>query len=102
MQARIAYWEKPDQVVWIDLGHRRLQGYDNYWIDWPRYGVFNDEENMGSMYEGLQAAAWEYQGFTLQGGHVEIELVDPTPPEGVTIYRGFMLTDEQARFVGII
>lgn len=91
----IAWWEHPSRIIWVDLPKRRLQGFDNYWVDWPRYGMFQDPENMGTMYEGDEAVAFE------DHGDHEIA-IDPTPPDGVEIMRGYMLTDEQARFVGLI
>lgn len=93
--ARVAYWNEPEAVVWVDLGHRRLQGYDNYWLAGNRYGVWNDPENMGSMYEGIAGAAWQYSNGIEQP-------IDPTPTPDARIWRGVMLTDEQARFVGLI
>jgi hypothetical protein len=32
----------------------------------------------------------------------EIELADPTPPAGAEIFRGVMLTTEQAQAVGLL
>lgn len=96
MNYSVAYWDQPDQVLWIDLEHRRLQGFDTYWLKGNQYGVCNDNENMVSMYEGRQWAAYE---LTDEG---EIEIEQPTPPEGAMVWRGFMLTDEQAKFVGIL
>jgi hypothetical protein len=90
----IGYWDTPDQVIWVWVGNHRLQGMDNYWVDWPRYGMFNDPVNI-DWYPGRQEVAWEWT----PDGEIEI---DPTPPDGVTIHRGFMLTTEQAEFVGLL
>jgi hypothetical protein len=95
MRGDIAYWDTPDDVVWVDLPHRRLQGFDNYWIDGHRYGVWNDPANF-AMYDGVQAIAWE------DTDGVEVELADPTPPSTATVLRGVLLTAEQASFVGLI
>ncbi len=95
---RVAYWEYPENVIWIDLPQRRLQGFDNYWIAWPRYGMWQDAENIGTMYsaDGPHAVAFEDKG------HYEVE-IDPFPiPTTAVWFRGHMLTDEQARFVGLI
>lgn len=96
MVYHIAYWEHPSQIIWIDLPKRRLQGFDNYWIAFPQYGMWQDDENMGTMYDGLAAVAFEDRG-----DH-EIE-IDPTNlPDHADTWRGFMLSDDQARFVGLI
>ena len=92
----VAYWEHPDQVLWVDIGHRRLQGTDTMWVDGDRYGVCNDSANMDSMYEGRQWCAWQ---LTPDG---EIEIDQPTPPEDALVWRGFMLSDDDARSVGLI
>lgn len=91
----VAYWDHPDQVIWIDLPGHRLQGFDNYWIDWPFYGMFQDDENMGTLYP-----ADDIQGLAYEWGVGYLD--DWRPPPGVHIYRGYMLNDEQARFVGLI
>jgi hypothetical protein len=60
--------------------------------------MWQDAENIGTMYpaEGRHAFAFEDRG-----DH-EIEL-DPFPiPRGADHYRGFMLTEAEARFVGLI
>ena len=106
MDVRVAFWHRPEDVVWIDVGdHRRLQGFDTYWVadygtgEWE-YGVANDDENMGSMYDGVQFAAWRWDGAE------EVDLGPLRPPTNpfadVTFWRGVMLTDEQARFVGLV
>lgn len=92
----VAYWDDPEAVVWVDIGnHRRLQGFDTYWVDGSSYGVWNDGENMGTMYEGAQGFAWSWDGET------ETE-IKPDIPDTARCWRGVMLTDEQARFVGLI
>lgn len=93
----VAYWERPEQVLWVYAGHRRLQGYDNYWVAGTRYGCWNDDENMGTMYEGKQGAAYE-----AQPDGSEVQLPDWRPPPGATTWRGYMLTTGQARAVGLI
>lgn len=99
----VAWWDVPDRVVWIDLPTRRLQGFDHYWVAWPRYGVWNDPENMipdpdrGWHYEGIPAVGWESTG---DGG--EVELDDPTPPVDAQVWDGWMLSDDDARAVGLI
>ena len=104
LKIRVAYWDTPDQVLWIDLGHRRLQGADTYWVAGNRYGIALDVENRHTMYADSEVheAAWEYLGHSEQLGHQEVQLADPTPPADATVWRGFMLTDEQARWVGLI
>jgi hypothetical protein len=97
MNVRIAYWDLPENIIWIDLPHRRLQGYDNYWIKGQFYGVWNDDENMGTMYEGIQGCSWAWVP-----GVGEQRFRKWAPMEGADLYRGFMLTDEQASFVGLI
>jgi hypothetical protein len=59
--------------------------------------MFQDPENIGTMYPpgDRHAAAFEDRG-----DH-EIE-VEPIPPDGAVHYRGFMLSTEQARFVGLL
>lgn len=84
----IAYWEHPGQVIWVDLPHRRLQGFDHYWVDWPRYGMWNTTDQ----YEGLEAVAWEYDG-------EERSII--ASPSG-RVFDGYMLTTAQARFVGLL
>lgn len=94
MDFAVAYWDRPDHIIWVDTPVRRLQGFDNYWIDGASYGMFQDPENMGVMYEGRQAVAWTFDG------HTERELIPPPTPDSV--WRGFMLTTEQAEFVGLL
>lgn len=86
----IAYWEHPSQVIWVDLGHRRLQGFDHYWVKDNAYGMWNDTEG----YEGRQSVAWTFS-------ETEEER-SPEVPDGAAIYDGFMLTTDQARFVGLL
>ena len=101
MSHTVAYWDHPDQVVWVDLPHRRLQGFDNYWVAWPRYGMWQDPENIGTVYTD-SVDARHVVAFEDRGDH-EVELPPGEPvPAGAVILRGFMLTDEQARLVGLI
>jgi len=96
MNVSVGYWEHPEAVVWVYVGnHRRLQGFDTYWVHGNTYGVWNDTPNMEAMYEGMQGAAWSWDG------EQEIE-IDPLIPDGARVWRGVMLTDEQARFVGLL
>ncbi len=94
----LGYWETPDRVLWLDLGHRRLQGFDNYFVAGNTYGVFQDPENIGPMYDpaGVTSAAWRLEDGT------ETELEDPTPPADATIFRGFMVPDDTARALGLL
>ncbi len=96
MNVRVAYWENPEDVVWVDLPHRRMMGHDVYWVDGNRYGFYNYLSNMDSMYAGKRGAAFE---LTVAG---ETELPSCFAPATATKYVGIMLTDEQAEFVGII
>lgn len=82
-------------VLWVQVPNRRLQGFDNYWVHENCYGVFNDSENY-DLYEGLQAIAF------CDTDEGEVQLEDPSPPEGIQILRGQMLTDEQAKTVGLL
>lgn len=104
LNPKVAYWDEPSQVIWVDLGHRRMQGADNYWISGNRYGMWQDPENRDTMYADseIHEVAFEYFGWSEELGHQEIQLEDPTPPPDAQVWRGFMLTDEQARFVGLI
>lgn len=94
MTPAVAYWDEPEQVIWVDVGHRRLQGFDYYWTHGRRYGCFNDPANRDA-YDGRQLVAWEHRD------GVETE-TDPTVPAGATLYTGFQLTDDQARAVGLL
>ena len=96
MNVRVAYWEDPEDVVWVDLPHRRMVGHDVYWVDDSKYGFYNFLFNMDTMYSGNRGAAFE---MTDTG---EVELSSWLPPATATRYVGVMLTDEQAEFVGII
>jgi hypothetical protein len=92
----VAYWETPDAVVWVDTPRRRLQGFDNYWFAGNTYGVYNDPDN-ADMYDGAMAFAWH-----LDDDGTEIALPETKPPANATILRGVMLTDDDARAVGIL
>lgn len=103
LDVRVAYWDDPEQVIWIDLTFpdgrgRRLLGYDNYWVSGNWYGVWQDEENIGHMYdlEGRHRFAWRWTP-----GVGEAEAAGGPPPSA-RVWRGYMLTDEQARFVGLV
>lgn len=96
---RVGYWHRPDQVLWVDVDlpdgtSRRLQGFDNYWVDSSSYGMWQDAENMGTMYEGLESVAWVFDGRERE--------VDSTPPASARTWRGVMLSDNDARLVGIL
>lgn len=99
MDVAVAYWEHPSKVLWVDLGHRRLQGFDNYWHAGNRYGAFQDPENIGTLYDpaGITAFALE-----LLPDGTELELTDTTPPADATILEGFMVPDTTARALGIL
>ena len=101
MDVAVGYWDDPEQVIWIDLlfpdgRGRRLQGFDNYWVSGFDYGMWQDEENIGTMYEGVHRVAWRWTP-----GEGEVEAVEGAPPSSARVWRGYMLTDEQARFVGL-
>jgi hypothetical protein len=66
---------------------------DYYFVAGHTYGAWNDPLNAGA-YEGRQQVAWEWDGTT------ETEIAFWVPPRA-TVYTGWMLTDEQARFVGL-
>lgn len=103
----VAYWESgrlversgadlpTDKVLWVDLGHRRLQGMDNYWVDGEVYGMFNDPEN-AEVYEGYQSVAWVYEG----GAERQDRRLRPGPE--AVIFRGVQLSDRNARKVGLL
>lgn len=95
LQHSVAYWEQPEQVIWVDLPNRRLQGYDTYWVASDSYGVANDTDSPLD-YQGLQSVAWrlvDEKEYVTDSDHIPIDAV---------VYRGFMLTDTQARFVGLL
>lgn len=95
----VGYWDDPTRVIWVWVGtHRRLQGYDTYWVAGNRYGVCNDAENMGAMYDGAQAYAWEWDG----ADERPVVPAPATPPAGATVWRGYMLSDDDARRIGVI
>lgn len=96
IQHSVVYWHTPEAVLWVDLPHRRLQGFDHYWLAGDRYGVWNDPENMGTMYEGAQGFAWKWTD------GVEVELDDWTPPADALQWHGVMIPDDDARAVGLI
>jgi hypothetical protein len=89
----VAYWDKPEQVIWVDVGPRRLQGMDFMWVGEDRYGMWNDPRNR-HIYDGRQAVAWTWDGATEEEAW-------PCEIRG-RVYEGFMLTTEQAEAVGIL
>ena len=91
----VAYWDDPSQVIWVDLGHRQLRGVDYYFVAEDTYGGWNDPANY-DQYEGKQSAAYR-----LHPDGTEEEIPFSVPRDAV-IYEGYMLTDEQARFVGLL
>ena len=97
-------WEQvPDRIAFVDIQigeiSRRLQGYDQYYIDVDSggdvigYGMLIDEENLDA-YEGRKFFAVQV--------HEGREEVREQVPTGVTIRAGVMLTDEHAREVGLL
>lgn len=95
MDHDVAYWEDPSQVIWVDLGHRRLQGMDWFFVGSRSYGMWNDPRNR-DVYEGRMSVGFWF----IDGVETEMD-VFVIPPRAV-VYEGYMLTDEQARFVGLI
>lgn len=74
----------------------RLQGFDNYWVDLNShtFGVFNDPENY-DIYEGHQERSylWDEKGKSL--------LLTPAPNSAVFMF-GIMITDKEAKSVGLL
>ena len=90
----IAYWEKPDQVIWVQTPKRRLQGSCYFFVGSDTYGAWFDPSHNHD-YAGPSVA---YR-LHLNGKEERIPFAVPM---GAAVYKGYQLTDEQARFVGVL
>lgn len=88
-------------VLWVDvqIGRYRhqLRGMDNYWVSGDQFGMFNDPEN-ADWYPGPQRVSYRLTG---DRRHPYERLSKAAPPEA-QILRGLMLSDSDAREVGLL
>lgn len=93
MEHDVAYWEHPHQVVWVQTPVRQLRGACYYFVAGDTYGAWYDPDHDHD-YAGPPVAYRYVDG-------VEERIPFQVPPDAA-IYEGYMLTDEQARFLGLI
>ncbi len=85
-------------VLWVTVDNHQMRGYDNYWVQNNQYGLYQDPENMVTMYNQ------SFPGYTYtwwSSGHIT-KTKDWMPPFDARIVRGVMLADSDARKVGLL
>ncbi len=80
-------------VLWLQVGAHRLQGMDNYWVHGNFYGAFNDARNR-EWYDGPMKSRWQIHPFRKARRML--------PPKSAHVVRGTMVSDSEARELGLI
>ena len=89
----VGLWEgmPKEGVLWVDVNNHRMQGMDNYWVHGNFYGGFSDPEND---YGGFRKSRWRIDPFERAKRQL--------PPHTAHVIRGVMLSDDDARELGLI